>query len=64
MLRRAEGGLDNSASGMEAADRKMGTLRRMTEGKGWLARMKLYGIIAGLWLACFLLVFLGPKLRL
>ncbi|KAK4556975.1 hypothetical protein LTR86_005956 [Recurvomyces mirabilis] len=63
VLNRAEGGLDSSAKGMEAAERRMGMLRRMTEGKGWFARLKLYGLIAGLWVAAFLLVFIGPKLR-
>lgn len=64
ILKRAEGGLDKSAVGMEAAERKMGTLRRMSEGQGWLGRLKLYGMIGGLWVACFLLVFVGPKIRL
>lgn len=63
VLKRAEGGLDKSAQGMEQADTKMGMLRRMSEGQGWWGRIKLYGFIAGLWLACFLLVFVGPKLR-
>ena len=63
VLERAEGGLDKSAQGMEAAERKMGTLRRMSEGQGWWGRIKLYGMIFGLWIACFLFVFVGPKLR-
>lgn len=54
VLRRAEGGLDQSARGMEAAERRMGALRRMSEGQGWWGRVKLYGFIAGLWVACFL----------
>ncbi|KAK3722466.1 hypothetical protein LTR37_002458 [Vermiconidia calcicola] len=40
VLKRAEGGLDKSAQGMEAAERKM-----------------------RLWIVCFLVVFIGPKLR-
>jgi hypothetical protein len=48
---------------MDAASRRMGTLRKMTEGKGWFARMKLYGLIFGLWLVAFLIVFVGPKIR-
>ena len=63
VLKRAEGGLDKSAQGMDAAAAKMSTLRRMSEGQGWWGRLKLYGMIFGLWLACFLLVFVGPKLR-
>lgn len=64
VLRRAEGGLDKSAQGMEAAERKMGALRRMSEGQGLWGRLKLYGFIFALWVACFLLVFVGPKIRL
>lgn len=63
VMKRAEGGLDKSAQGMEAAEQKMSMLRRMSEGQGWWGRIKLYGFIAGLWVACFLLVFIGPKLR-
>ena len=64
VLKRAEGGLDKSAQGMEAAEKKMGALRRMSEGQGWWGRVKLYGFIFGLWVACFLVVFVGPKIRL
>ncbi|KAH8722739.1 hypothetical protein GQ44DRAFT_621957 [Phaeosphaeriaceae sp. PMI808] len=63
VLDRALSGLDKNQLGMEAASRRMGTLRKMTEGKGWLARMKLYGMIFGLWFVAFLVVFVGPKLR-
>ncbi|KAK5695451.1 hypothetical protein LTR97_008959 [Elasticomyces elasticus] len=63
VLKGAEGGLDKSAQGMEAAEKKMGMLRRMSEGQGWWGRIKLYAFIFGLWIACFLLVFIGPKLR-
>ncbi|GAM87859.1 hypothetical protein ANO11243_058870 [Dothideomycetidae sp. 11243] len=63
VLDRAVTGLDRNALGMEAAERKMGTLRKMTEGQGWYGRIKLYALIAALWLAAFLLVFVGPKLR-
>ena len=64
VLKRAEGGLDKSSQGMEAAERKMGMLRRMSEGQGWWGRIKLYGFIFGLWVGCFLVVFVGPKIRL
>ncbi len=63
VLDRAVSGLDKNTLGMDAASRRMGTLRRMTEGKGWWARLKLYGMIAGLWLIAFLIVFVGPKIR-
>lgn len=55
--------LDNNMLGMEAAGQRMGTLRRMTEGRGWWARMKLYALIFGLWVVAFLIVFVGPKIR-
>jgi hypothetical protein len=60
---RALAGLDKNSLNMDAASQRMGTLRRMTEGKGWWDRMKLYGIIGGLWLIAFLIVFVGPKIR-
>ncbi|KAF1849513.1 uncharacterized protein K460DRAFT_385304 [Cucurbitaria berberidis CBS 394.84] len=63
VLDRAVSGLDKNTMGMDAASKRMGTLRRMTEGKGWWARLKLYGMIAGLWLIAFLIVFVGPKIR-
>lgn len=63
VLDRAVKGLDKNALGLEGAERKMGTLRKMTEGQGWWGRVKLYALIAALWIAAFLLVFVGPKLR-
>jgi len=41
----------------------MGMLRKMSEGQGWWGRIKLYAFIFGLWVVCFLVVFVGPKLR-
>ena len=63
VMKRAEGSLEKSSLGMDAAGRKMGTLRRMSEGQGWWGRIKLYGCIFALWVFLFLVVFLGPKLR-
>jgi len=63
ILDRAVSGLDKNQLGMDAASRRMGTLRKMTEGRGWFARMKLYGLIFGLWVVAFLIVFVGPKIR-
>jgi hypothetical protein len=63
VLDRVVSGLDNSSQSMDAAGQRMGTLRRMTEGKGWWDRMKLYAMIFGLWVAAFLIVFVGPKIR-
>lgn len=63
VLARAVDGLDRTTGNMQAAERRMGMLRRMTEGKGWWGRMMLYAWILGLWLVAVLIVFLGPKLR-
>ena len=63
VLNRATEGLDKSATGMEAASKRMGLLKRMSEGKGWWGRMMLYAWIGGLWVLAILLVFAGPKLR-
>jgi len=60
---RAVRGLDKNTTGMEAAGKRMGLLKRMSEGKGWWGRMMLYAWIAGLWVVAILLVFVGPKLR-
>ena len=56
-------GLDKNETGLEAAANRMGTLRKMTEGKGWWGRMLLYAWIYGLMVALILLVFVLPKLR-
>ncbi|KAL8932923.1 MAG: hypothetical protein Q9211_006056 [Gyalolechia sp. 1 TL-2023] len=63
-LARAREGLEKNESGMQAAGKRMGMLRRMSEGKGWWGRMMLYAWIGGLWIIAIFLVFLGPKLRL
>ncbi|OOG00787.1 hypothetical protein ASPCADRAFT_401734 [Aspergillus carbonarius ITEM 5010] len=63
VLSRAVDGLDRTTGNMQAAERRMGMLRRMTEGKGWWGRMMLYAWIFGLWVVAILIVFLGPKLR-
>lgn len=60
---RAVSGLDKNQTNMDAASQRMGTLRRMTEGKGWWDRMKLYAMIGGLWALAFIIVFVGPKIR-
>lgn len=63
ILNRATEGLDKNATGMEAAGKRIGLLKRMSEGKGWWGRMMLYAWIGGLWVLAILLVFAGPKLR-
>ena len=63
LLSSATEGLDKNAMGMEAASKRMGTLRRMSEGKGWWGRIMLYAWIFGLMVLAVLIVFVGPKLR-
>ncbi|KAL6913050.1 hypothetical protein ACHAPO_005001 [Fusarium lateritium] len=60
---RASEGMDKTEQSMEAARGRMGTLKRMTEGKGYFGRLKLYALVYGLMLVCFLVVFFMPKLR-
>ncbi|KAL8905911.1 MAG: hypothetical protein Q9207_002348 [Kuettlingeria erythrocarpa] len=62
-LARAQEGLEKNETGLEAAGKRMGTLRRMSEGKGLWGRMMLYAWIGGLWIIAILLVFVGPKFR-
>lgn len=62
-LDRATEGLDKNEMGLEAASKRMGYLRSMTEGRGWWGRMMMYAWIAGLMVIAILLVFVGPKLR-
>ncbi len=63
ILGRALEGLDASVTSMEAASKNLAFLTRMSEGEGWLGRMKLYAMIFGMWIFAFLLVFVGPKIR-
>lgn len=63
ILARATEGLDRNELGMEAAQKRMGYLRSMTEGKGWLGRMLMYAWIAGLAVLALVIVFVLPKLR-
>lgn len=62
-LQAALAGLDSNVSGLEAASRKMGFLKRMSEGEGWWGRLMLYAWIVGGWVVAVLLVFVGPKFR-
>ncbi|MCJ1339230.1 hypothetical protein MMC09_004519 [Bachmanniomyces sp. S44760] len=55
--------LHKNTDGMAAAEKRMGMLRRMSEGRGWYGRIMLYAWIGGLWVVAILLVFVGPKLR-
>lgn len=60
---RATEGLDKNTTGMGQAEKRMGTLRRMTEGRGWFGRLLIYAWIAGLWLVALVIVLVLPKLR-
>ncbi|ELR10188.1 hypothetical protein VC83_03017 [Pseudogymnoascus destructans] len=60
---RAGEGLDRNVTGLEAASKRMGYLRQMSEGKGWWGRMMLYAWIFGLMFAAFFIVAFMPKLR-
>ncbi|KAI9167462.1 hypothetical protein HJFPF1_03589 [Paramyrothecium foliicola] len=63
VLSQATDGMDKTERGMEAARGRMGTLRKMTEGKGWYGRMILYAWVYGMMVVLVLLVFVLPKLR-
>lgn len=63
IVERAGEGLDRNASGLEAASRRIGYLRQMSEGKGWWGRMMLYAWIFGLMMLAFFIVAFMPKLR-
>lgn len=63
VVSRAGQGLDKNERGLEAAARRMGMLRRATEGKGWFGRIMLYLWIYGLMLVLVVVVFGLPKLR-
>jgi hypothetical protein len=56
-------GMDRNELGLEAATRRMGTLRNLTEGRGLFGRLLMYAYIAGLMVVAILLVFAMPKLR-
>jgi hypothetical protein len=63
VVTRAGDGLSKNEQGLEVASRRMGTLQKMAEGKGWWARMLLYAWIYGLMVVLVLVVFVLPKLR-
>jgi hypothetical protein len=63
LVERAGKGMSKTGEQMEGVTRKIGVLQRMTEGEGWLGRMKLYGMVYGLMVVLVLVVFVLPKLR-
>lgn len=62
-IEKATLGIDQAGMGMESANRRIGNVRKESEGEGWFGRAFLYAYIAGLTVVCILLVFVGPKLR-
>lgn len=60
---RAGEGIDKTEQSMEAARGRMGTLKKMTEGKGYFGRLLLFAWVYGLMVVCILVVFVMPKLR-
>ena len=48
---------------MEAAEKRMGMLRRMSEGRGLWGRLLMYVWIVGLMVLALVVVFITPKLR-
>ena len=55
-------GLEGNVEGMQNTSTRMGTLRRMSEGKGWFGRMGLYAIIAGLAVVVVLEALFLPRI--
>jgi len=55
--------LEKGSAGMEAAEKRMGMVRRMSEGRGLWGRLLMYVWIGGLWVLALAVVFVLPKLR-
>ena len=63
VLGRVGQGLDTTDAGMESAGKRMSTLTRMTEGKGWWGRMMLFAMVWGMMVLLVVVFLLLPKLR-
>jgi hypothetical protein len=63
ILEQTGSGLEKNTSGMEAAQKRIGLLKKMSEGQGWWGRMMLYAWIFGLMFLAFFIVAFMPKLR-
>ncbi|KAL2018903.1 hypothetical protein VTK56DRAFT_10270 [Thermocarpiscus australiensis] len=63
VVSRAGAGMARAGEGMEAVTRRMGALRKMTEGEGWWGRMRLYAMVYGLMVVVVVVVVGLPKLR-
>jgi len=59
----ATSALDKNVGGMESAERRMGMLRKMTEGKGFFARLTLWAWVGIGWAVLLVVMFIMPKLR-
>lgn len=62
-MERAAEGVERAGTGMEGTRKLLGSLQRMTEGKGWWGRMGLYAWVYGLMVFLVFMVFTFPKLR-
>lgn len=63
VLKSTADGLTRNERGLEATQKRMGLLRKITEGRGWWGRMLMYAWIFALAVVAFLIVALLPKLR-
>ncbi|POS87256.1 hypothetical protein EPUL_002154 [Erysiphe pulchra] len=63
VLRNATQGIEKNELGLEAAQRRMGLLRTMTEGKGWWGRIIMYAWIFALAIGALFIVLVMPKIR-
>jgi hypothetical protein len=63
VVEKAGEGLDKTERTMESATGRMGVLKKMTEGQGWLGRMMLWARIGVMMVAILLIMFVMPKLR-
>ena len=63
LLDAAAEGMEKNSTGMEVTGKRMGMLKRMSEGEGWWGRMMLYAWILGLWILMIVVVGIGPKFR-
>ncbi|CCU78761.1 hypothetical protein similar to synaptobrevin [Blumeria hordei DH14] len=63
VLMKATQGLDKNEQELEIAQKRMGLLRRVSEGKGRFGRLLMYLWVAGLAVIAVIVVFIMPKLR-
>lgn len=63
VLSRVGESLDTTDRNMESAGRRMSTLSKLTEGRGWWGRMLLFAMVYGMMALLVLMFLLLPKLR-